>query len=219
MNDSNEDKVVAFLGELDRRLSETAPGKTVDLYVFGGAATVVHYGARRATVDVDLLAGDDQVGRRLQEWGHKNSELHRKFDLYVDPANISLIMIEDPDWKDRVVEMLPGRFEVIRLWALGKEDLILSKLARYEERDRADIEHLAKEGVDPEKLLRLYKSARSYFIGDVAKVDLTFKIVMSNCFGRDDIRLHNKDQTLDELNRTAKKERANKRGRGLDLSP
>ncbi len=93
-------------------------------------------------------------------------------------------MLIDPDWKDRCLDILKDRFEHIRVVALGKEDLILSKLSRYNDRDREDIQFIAQDcKADPRTLIVYYKAARQYFVGNLSTLDQTFNIVLEENFG------------------------------------
>lgn len=94
------------------------------------------------------------------------------------------MLIESPDWKERSIEILRGKLKHIQIMALGKEDLILSKLSRYNDRDREDIQFImGKYNIDSKKLISYYKSARQYFVGNPGTLDTTFNIVLKEYFG------------------------------------
>jgi hypothetical protein len=68
--------------------------------------------------------------------------------------------------------------------ALGKEDLVLSKLSRYNNRDREDIRFLlTRHNIEPHKLIAYYRSARVYYAGNLQTLDTTFNIVLKEYFG------------------------------------
>ena len=111
-----------------------------------------------------------------------------KFGLYIQAANTTLMLIEDPQWRERSVEIMRGSFKNLRLMAISKEDLVLSKLGRYNERDREDIRHLCENcKIDARKLINCYKSARQYYVGDLKAVDFTFNIVLKEHFNLEPI--------------------------------
>jgi hypothetical protein len=183
MNESNQRELVDFLGEIDKRLAKQWPGQIVELYVFGGAAAVVAYAAKRATVDLDVYLENKEIEGKLLEWGGHGSQLEKKYGVYLESANTSLMLIEDPEWRERSVEIMHGKFKSMRLMAVSKEDLILSKLSRYNDRDRADIQHLIETcKADAEKLVSYYKSARQYYVGYLGTLDATFNIVLKEHF-------------------------------------
>lgn len=70
-----------------------------------------------------------------------------------------------PDSYDsRLLEMFPGQFERLRIFALDPYDLALTKLDRNTPKDRDDVEYLAKHvPLDPKVLRERYeKELRPY---------------------------------------------------------
>lgn len=184
MKKATEREFLDFFREIDERLAKEAPSEKVYIYVFGGAAAVIAYGSPRGTMDIDAYIEELAVKGRLLEWAGQGSELEKKHGLYLHKANIELMLIETPDWKARSVEILRGKLKHLKVMALGKEDLVLSKLSRYNDRDREDIQFLlSKDKVDPHKLIAYYKAARLYYAGDLRTLDTTFNIVLKEYFG------------------------------------
>ncbi|MBI4679452.1 MAG: hypothetical protein HY748_17910 [Elusimicrobia bacterium] len=185
MTYGNRKALVGFLGQLDRRLGKDRPGHRTTIYLFGGAAAVVAYGAPRATMDLDVLVEEAGTQALLLEWGGPDSELARRYGLRLERANTTRMPIEAPDWRGRAVEVLKGEFPALKTMALGKVDLLLSKLARYSDKDRADIEYLLENSdVDPSRLIRLFRSARRFYAGDLRSLDITFNVVLKEHFNR-----------------------------------
>jgi hypothetical protein len=173
------EEFAGFFRALDKKLSsQEAIGKMV-LYLFGGAAAVMAYGAKRGTLDIDATSDENDRLRQLLAWGGRGSELEKLYGYYLHAANTELMLIEAPDWKTRSVEIMKGKFRHIRIMALSREDLILSKLSRYNDRDRQDIQHLLAAGkTSRKKLIKLYLSARKYYAGNLRTLDQTFSIVL-----------------------------------------
>lgn len=173
-----------FFRDIDERLGKENLTQKIPLYIFGGAAVVIAYGSKRGTLDIDAYIEDRAIKGKLLEWAGQGSELEKKHGLYFHNANTELMLIETPDWKERSVEILSGKLKHIQVMALGKEDLILSKLSRYNDRDREDIQFITgKYNIAPDKLIAYYKSARLYFVGDLGTLDTTFNIVLREHFG------------------------------------
>jgi len=190
MKTSGEAELLSFLRAIDARLDVDGFKGRVDLYVFGGAAAVIAYGSKRGTVDIDALVQHEGVRMKLEEWAGKGSALAVEHGLYFQRANTTLMPIVEPDWMERSVEILKGSLEHFRVWALGKEDLILSKLGRYNDRDRGDIQFIAEaHRVDVGKLIACYKTARKFYIGPLATLDQTFNIVLEEHFGHPPLEL------------------------------
>ncbi|MEK7744444.1 MAG: DUF6036 family nucleotidyltransferase [Elusimicrobiota bacterium] len=183
MNRSGARELRAFLQDIDTLLGRGRPQSKITLFIFGGAAAVIAYGSRRGTIDIDAYLEDGVMRRKLAEWAGEASELARKHGIHIHGANTSLMLIEDPDWKGRCLEIFKGGLKHMRIKALGKEDLILSKLSRYNDRDREDIKFLAENHeIDPKKLIAYYKSARPYYIGRLKTLDQTFNIILQEHF-------------------------------------
>jgi hypothetical protein len=184
MKNTGEMELLGFLKDIDARLAGENLKDKITLYVFGGAAAVIAYGSKRGTIDIDAHLDDEKIQKKLVEWAGKGTELAQRHGIYFQSVNTSLMLIEDPDWKERCVDILKNRLEHIRVMALGKEDLILSKLGRYNDHDREDIQFIAeKHEIDPERLIAYYKSARHYYVGRLETLDQTFNIVLEEHFG------------------------------------
>ncbi len=184
MNRSGERELLGFLRDIDSLLGEEKVRGKITLFIFGGAAAVIAYGSRRGTVDIDAYLEGGAMRKKLMGWAGEDSELARKHGIHLHEANTDLMLIEDPDWKGRCLEIFKGRLKRLRVRALGKEDLILSKLSRYNDRDREDIRFLAEHHeIDPKKLIAYYESARPYYVGRLATLDQTFDIVLQEHFG------------------------------------
>ena len=183
MKQSKAREFLEFFQDIDARLGKETHVHKIALYIFGGAAAVIAYGSRRGTLDIDTFIEDGAVKSKLLNWAGQGSELETKHGLYLHSANTELMLIESPDWMERSIEVLSGELKHIRIMALSKEDLILSKLSRYNDRDREDIQFIVgKHKIDPEKLIKYFKSARQYFVGNLETLDATFNIVLKEYF-------------------------------------
>lgn len=183
MKPANKDGILDFFRDMDRLLDGIKRSEKIRVYLFGGAAAVIAYGSRRGTLDIDAYVDERTAGAKLMAEAGRGTELEKKYGFYFHKANTELMLIEAPDWKTRSVELFKGKFKNIRIMALSKEDLILSKLSRYNDRDREDIKYLIEtHRVRPERLVARYKAARQYYAGDLAALDTTFNIVLREYF-------------------------------------
>lgn len=184
MKDGGEAELLELLREIDRRLGAESLKKKVELFVLGGAAAVIAYGSPRGTMDIDAYLENERVRRLLEAWAGQGTELALKFGVYFQSANTRLMLIEEPDWRERSKEILRGKLRNIRMLVIGKEDLILSKLSRYNDRDREDIRFLVENHeIAPKRLIAYYRSARQYYVGNLRTLDQTFNIVLEEHFG------------------------------------
>ena len=111
----------------------------------------------------------------LVKKGGKGSELHKKHRVYLDHIAIASCPC---DYDERLVEMFPGRYKFLRLYALDPYDVALTKLSRNIERDRDDVKYLARTiPFDLDKLRRRYQIEwRPYAIGNPKHHDLTMAL-------------------------------------------
>jgi len=166
-----------FLAEVDSLLK--AP---VEIHCLGGFIVTVRHGRPRTTGDLDYIEIVPlAAAREFEEIAGKQSKLAKKHRVCIHSAAVADL----PDgYKERLTELLPGRFTNIRLFALEAHDLALSKLTRNWPVDREDIEYLAKTvPLDPKVLKERYeRELRPIVMGDVAKHDHTLKLVLEAYF-------------------------------------
>jgi hypothetical protein len=119
----------SFLRELDA----LAIG-IVDFQCLGGFVVTQLYGLNRSTGDLDVLsiAPVEQRKDFLEKAG-RGSALHKRYKIYLDYVGVASIPYE---YESRLIEMYPGTYRHIRLFALDPYDIALSKLCRNIARDR-----------------------------------------------------------------------------------
>ena len=151
---------LSFLNDLDLGLSEPT-----ELHCLGGFVVVQAYGLKRATVDIDVLSVVPHGGSvRVMEIAGKESPLRRKHGIYLDVVTVATV---PDDYESRLTPLYRGCWSQLRLFALEAHDLALTKLERNFERDRGDVEHLARSGyLNASTLRRRYADEmRLYVIG------------------------------------------------------
>lgn len=124
-----------ILLELLRDMEEYAKFKNIKcppIYLLGGSGCILGRYFERATIDIDLLDINysSEVGKILKLLGN--------FDL------LDMYFTTIPnDFKKRAVKL--KEFRYLDIYVLSKEDIIVSKIARYSEKDKEDIGKLIKE--------------------------------------------------------------------------
>jgi len=115
------------------------------------------------------------VMSELTKIGGKGSDLHRKHRVYLDAVTIAT---PPENYQDRLVPMFPGAWRRLQLFALEAHDLALSKLERNGERDRDDVQQLARAGhLRPEVLKeRYYSELRPNLLAHETRHDLTLQL-------------------------------------------
>lgn len=121
-----------LLKDMENALADTetlarATGtEAFDVYILGGAGCVLAQYLERATRDFDIidLGYSASLGRVMKPL--------EPFDL-IDPSLAALA----PDYKARATRL--SQFEFLSVYVLSREDIIISKAARLNERDFHDI--------------------------------------------------------------------------------
>jgi hypothetical protein len=160
----------SFLAEVDSCLHEDAT-----LHCFGGFVLTQLYRVARTTSDLDFLCVVPNVQGYLTEIAGKGSALHRKHKVYLDAVTVTT---PPEDYAERLVPLFPKVWAHLRLCALEAHDLALSKLERNYERDRDDVQNLARAGhLNRETLKqRYYKELRPNLLAHEDRCDLTLEL-------------------------------------------
>jgi hypothetical protein len=151
----------SFFADVDSRLSEE-----VQLHCCGGFVATQIYGIARTTSDVDFLGVVPNLRNDLIEIGGKG---------YLDAVTVAT---PPENYEERLVPMFPGAWRRLRLFALEAHDLALSKLERNIERDRDDVQQLARAGHLRADILRerYYAELRPNLLAHEARHDLTLRL-------------------------------------------
>ena len=161
---------LSFLHELDGKATEETR-----LDCMGGFAVTQRYGLLRETVDLDVLViAPTEQRNPLLEFGRRGGELHRKFGVYLDFVGVAKVPEE---YESRLTEVFPKTFKFLRLLVLDPYDLALSKLERNIERDRSDVQHLARSvPLDLEVLKNRYEVEMRWQMGNPEREDQTLRL-------------------------------------------
>jgi uncharacterized nucleotidyltransferase DUF6036 len=165
-----------FLRELDALL----PNQT-NLNCLGGFVLNLHYALQLPTGDMDYYSiMPVECESNLLTLAGEDSALARKHKLRVHRVTINTM---PESWEDRLVEMFPGQFQKLRLYAPDPYDLILSKLERNSPKDRDDVAYLAETcHLRPEALRDRYEKEMRPYLANEARHDLTLNLWLDSCF-------------------------------------
>ena len=161
----------SFLKDLDDQLTE----ETI-LHCMGGFAVVQAYGLARSTADIDVIAVlPYETTSQLVELAGTESALRVKHGIYLDVVTVASV---PESYESRLSALYPGCWRHLRLFVLEAHDLALTKLERNFERDRGDVEHLARSGSLQASILqeRYNEEMRPYVIGRVSWHDQTLQM-------------------------------------------
>lgn len=140
--DKNE--LIETLRDLDSHLPSS-----FDMVLIGGAAMILHYGARRTTRDVNVfvLRGGSSQLRKAVAAVAEERELPKN---WLNDAAKGFADVLLSDFYHRLVP-LDFAFRNIRLYALGKPEQVALKIIALREQDLEDLELLLPQMPETEK--------------------------------------------------------------------
>ena len=132
-------------------------------------------GVARTTSDLDFLGIVPNMRTELMEVAGRDSPLHKKHKVHLDAVTVTT---PAENYEERLVPMFPGAaWRCLQVFALEAHDLALSKLERNYERDRNDVQQLARAGyLKPEILRQRYHSELRPYLVNEARHDLTLQL-------------------------------------------
>jgi len=166
----------SFFNDLDRMVAEP-----VEVHCLGGFVLIHAYGVARTTNDVDFISlVPNPLGRTLCELGGIGSALHRKHKVYLDSVTVAT----PPDgYMSRLRPIFPGVWRFVSLYALEAHDLALTKLERNFERDRDDVQRLARAGwLNRGVLLTRYREELRPYLSRESWHDQTLQLWIESCW-------------------------------------
>ena len=176
-------KIAAQLAGIDRKLLP------VRLYVAGGAALHLRTGARLSE-DIDAVFSRRVVLKDDLNVAYKGPDGRARV-LYLDRNyNDTLGLMHEDAYEDSERLELPGTDPaILEVRVLGPLDLAVSKLARFGDTDREDIEILAREKlIDAGRLRKRAEEALKGYVGDLSAVrtsiELACNLVAQRAKGR-----------------------------------
>ena len=162
-------EIERFLRAVDKALTRPA-----DLIVIGGTAATLHYGAGRATRDIDTLSA---VSSAL---AGAASEARRATGLQI-PIQLVTIADEPEDYASRLERVLP-RLKRLRISVPERHDLVLMKSTRAYEHDIQVIREIHEHSpLSLEVLVDRFINEMSP-IGDPTRIRGNFLIVIESLF-------------------------------------
>ena len=162
-------------------LAKATKTEPFEIYLLGGAGCVLAGYLERATRDFDIIDLDyaASLGRVMKPL--------EPFDL-IEPQLAALA----PEYKKRAI-LLP-QFEYLSVYVLSCEDIILSKLTRFNERDSHDISELLPSA----DISLVFSLAESILAGElIPQAKKALLENMAHCLERLDVS--NYLQQLEEL--------------------
>lgn len=141
----------------------------VHAYVADGAAVNHHVGGRMSN-DVDIKWSHRiAIPPDLRVFAIEGDSPETRDIVAMDGGFADMLGSFPPGWEDRAEQV--ARAGDIVIHVIDPVDLAVSKVARFQDRDRDDICHLAKAGlVDPGLFEVRVREALDYYVGDTTFV-------------------------------------------------
>lgn len=160
------------------RLKDVNPKQLpIRLYVAGGAALHLHTGSR-VSVDIDGVFSRRVVIDDALEASYRDADGRARVLYFDRNYNDTLGLMHEDAQEDSERVDLPGvDGKVLEVRVLTPLDLAVSKLSRFSDQDRADIELLAREKlIDAKQLRTRAEEALGDYVGDVGSVRTTIDL-------------------------------------------
>lgn len=178
-----------LLRELDARWSSPSDPRK-PLRIFGSTALMLQTAYHRGTTDSDVLESatlDGATKAELLRLAGVGTELARRHGVHLQIVNEAIPFLPQPPRWHPVVELATlHHFEVT---VLDVVDVVVSKLKRFEPKDRDDILAMVDHGLDHRALVERFEAAVDWCLGDARAADLPryvehLHVVEREYFGR-----------------------------------
>ena len=138
---------LSFLRETDQALKEP-----VEVHCLGGFVLGILHGLPRYTADVDFIEIRPAAAHgELIGIAGEDSVIGKRYKLHFQRVSVA----DYPEnYESRLIDITPRGFKKLRLRAFEVHDVVLAKVARNSQRDRADVEFLAIKGLLNRDLLK-----------------------------------------------------------------
>ncbi len=128
----DESELLTLLGQLDARLTSA-----YDIVIVGGAAMILHFGASRATRDVDAIVLKGNPRQLRNAVATVAAEVGLPEDWLNDGAK-GFVGVLPPEFRIRL-QPLGYTFEHLQLYALGLPDQVVLKIIALRAQDLEDL--------------------------------------------------------------------------------
>jgi hypothetical protein len=159
----------SFLRDLDTELV-----RPTELHCFGGFVVAQCYGLMRPTADIDILESKGTDLITITKLAGRTSPLHKRHGVYIDVVTVADV----PDnYDERLTTALDASFEKLQFRIFERHDLVLAKIVRNNDKDRADVAAIAGgPGLDIDVLRARYIEELRPKLGRPEREDLTLEL-------------------------------------------
>jgi hypothetical protein len=159
----------SFLRDLDQLLT-----RPTELHCLGGFVVAECYGLSRPTADIDILESRGTDLATIATLAGRHSALRRRHKVYIDVVTVADV----PErYEERLASAGDMSLSKLRLLVFERHDLVLAKLSRNSDRDRADLASIAAgPGLDIDILRGRYEDELRGRLGRPEREDLTLEL-------------------------------------------
>jgi len=160
----------SFLRDLDKQLA-----RPTELHCFGGFVVAQCYGLMRPTADIDIVESKGTDLITIAKLADRTSPLYKRHGVYIDVVTVADV----PDNYDErlTTALLDASFEKLQFRIFERHDLVLAKIVRNNDRDRADVAAIAGgPGLDIDVLRARYVEELRPKLGRPEREDLTLEL-------------------------------------------
>lgn len=182
-----------ILSRVQEQLKGSQPGVfPIRMYIAGGAALYLLTGAR-VTEDVDATFSKKVLFKDEIEVSYRDPDGRARL-MYLDRNyNDALGLLHENAYEDsQPIDVSGIDKKLMDARVLSPVDLAVSKLARFTDQDREDIQLLARKGlIDAKTVRKRAEEALEGYVGDVASVRTSIDVA---CRLIDSVRLRKPDR-------------------------
>jgi hypothetical protein len=154
----------------------------VKVRCIGGFVLVVMFDHPRTTEDVDFIYIDPSgANDELLKIAGEGSDLWKRYHLKFQRVDVADL----PEaYATRLIDITPPRLRRLHLFGFEVHDLALTKLARFNPKDRQDIEFLVRARALDRGVLerRFEEEVRPYALNEKRVTD-NMELCLDECFG------------------------------------
>lgn len=166
--------IEGFLLDIDSKWP--AGGPKIPFRVIGSTALMLQTAYIRGTKDSDVLGVDPVIGKvaeGLLALAGKDTPMHRQHQVYLDVVGSGIPFLpHSPTWHP--LETLNLRLRSFVILALDITDVVVSKLKRFHDNDKADIKAMIERDlVEHANLVERFLSAADLFSMDARASQVT----------------------------------------------
>ncbi|PCI31284.1 MAG: hypothetical protein COB53_13495 [Elusimicrobia bacterium] len=174
-----------FLEAIDKKWKPVGT-EPITLEIIGSAALMLQCDYERGTKDADVLENKDgppEIKEQLLSLAEKETDIYKQFRIYIDVVTRAILFLPQRPLFHPLPDLTLKNFNIE---VLDINDVVLSKLKRYNNDDKNDIRAMAQqERLDHKRLVARFEAAVEWFSMDARSQDMARYLRNLNTVERD----------------------------------